>query len=57
MDTQRMKDAYQHLTDEEIVALINGLRGGGYVPGVTLADFEIELERRCDAHLETFGLL
>jgi hypothetical protein len=57
MDTQRMKDAYQHLTDEEIVALINGLRGGGYVPGVTLADFEMELERRCDAHLETFGLL
>lgn len=55
MDPQdeRRKRAYRNVTDEQLVTIITTLRAGS--PGAE--DFELELERRCDAHLETFGLL
>ena len=61
MDPQdeRRKQACRKVTDTELVTIISSLRAGSPVnPSAKLGadDFELELQRRCDTHLEMFGL-
>jgi hypothetical protein len=60
MDPKSRKDASRRLTDDQLVRIIAGLRAGSDkypVAALGADDMEQELERRCDAHLEMFGLL
>ena len=60
MDPKTLKQTHRKYTDNELLLLAFHLRRGaqtGYpaVAGAAEA-MEKELERRCDAHLEMFGL-
>jgi hypothetical protein len=56
---ERRKRTCRKITDGELVTIITALRAGVTVnPSTALAadDFKQELARRCDTHLEMFGL-
>jgi len=59
MDPKRGKAIYRRVTDNQLVRIIAGLRAGSDaypIAALGADDLEQELERRCDAHLEMFGL-
>lgn len=56
---ERRRRTCRKVTDGELVTIITALRAGVTVnPSTALAadDFEQELQRRCDTHLEMFRL-